>query len=239
MGAIEDEKAYALLVRESANDGSDFTNPPADYRRLFVGEDGLFHLMDSSGTVTTPGGSSDLDAIISASAGQDIADALAGAALPDSGNVFATIADLSGGATPTAAAHKRTAGTYTSPTLSSTFVDVDGSNLSLTITTLARRVMVGLVAMGDSAATGIYGSIDVDLDGTRLGGGASGLHIWNQHDTLAIYNVGFVYLTDVLSAASHTFKLQWHNNSGATAVRLAGTASQPLRFWVAETMHTS
>ncbi len=56
MGAIEDAKAYAMLLRESADDGSDFTNPPADYRRLFVGEDGLLHLKDSAGTVTSPGG---------------------------------------------------------------------------------------------------------------------------------------------------------------------------------------
>ncbi len=41
--------------------------------------------------------SSDLDAIIAASAGQDIADALAGAAAPDAGNVFATMADVGGG----------------------------------------------------------------------------------------------------------------------------------------------
>lgn len=43
------------------------------------------------------GGSSDLDAIITASSGQDIADALAGAAAPDAGNVFATMADVGGG----------------------------------------------------------------------------------------------------------------------------------------------
>lgn len=55
MGAIENEKVYGLTVRESANDGSDFTNPDADYRRLFLGEDGLLHLKDSAGTVTTPG----------------------------------------------------------------------------------------------------------------------------------------------------------------------------------------
>lgn len=54
MGAIDDSKAYALLIRESANDGSDFTNPAADYRRLFLGEDGLLHVKDSAGTVTDP-----------------------------------------------------------------------------------------------------------------------------------------------------------------------------------------
>jgi hypothetical protein len=52
MGLIHEEKAYGLTIRESANDGSDFTNPDADYRRLFLGEDGFLHVRDSSGTVT-------------------------------------------------------------------------------------------------------------------------------------------------------------------------------------------
>lgn len=52
MGAIEDAKVYGLTIRESATDGSDFTNPAADYRRLFLGEDGLLHLRDSAGTIT-------------------------------------------------------------------------------------------------------------------------------------------------------------------------------------------
>jgi len=44
--------------------------------------------------VLAAGAGSDLDAIITASSGQDIADALAGAAAPAAGNVFATIADV-------------------------------------------------------------------------------------------------------------------------------------------------
>lgn len=45
---------YGIHVRESANDGSDFTNAAADYRILFLGEDGLLHTKDSSGTVDEP-----------------------------------------------------------------------------------------------------------------------------------------------------------------------------------------
>jgi hypothetical protein len=45
-----------ILIRESANDGSDFTDPPADYRVMFLGEDGLFHLRDAAGAVTSLGG---------------------------------------------------------------------------------------------------------------------------------------------------------------------------------------
>jgi hypothetical protein len=55
MAAIENEHAYGLHIRESATDGSDFANADADYRRLFLGEDGLLHLKDSAGNVTDIG----------------------------------------------------------------------------------------------------------------------------------------------------------------------------------------
>jgi hypothetical protein len=54
MGQFNLAKLFGMTIRESANDGSDFTNPDADFRRLFLGEDGLLHVKDSSGTVTNP-----------------------------------------------------------------------------------------------------------------------------------------------------------------------------------------
>lgn len=54
MTQFSDALLFGMTIRESATDGSDFTNPAADYRRLFLGEDGLLHLKDSAGTVTTP-----------------------------------------------------------------------------------------------------------------------------------------------------------------------------------------
>jgi hypothetical protein len=56
MGALESNTTliYGIHVRESANDGSDFTNAAADYRVLILGEDGLLHVKDSAGTVTSP-----------------------------------------------------------------------------------------------------------------------------------------------------------------------------------------
>lgn len=58
MGLFSLTKIFGLTIRESANDGSDFTNPDADYRRLFLGEDGALHVKDSAGSVTTIGGGS-------------------------------------------------------------------------------------------------------------------------------------------------------------------------------------
>jgi hypothetical protein len=56
MAAINDILIPSLTLEEIASDGSTLTNPAADYRRLFLGEDGLLHLRDSAGTVTTPSG---------------------------------------------------------------------------------------------------------------------------------------------------------------------------------------
>jgi hypothetical protein len=56
MGLFNLEKLFGMTIRESATDGSDFTNPDADYRRLFLGEDGQLHVKDSAGAVTDIGG---------------------------------------------------------------------------------------------------------------------------------------------------------------------------------------
>jgi hypothetical protein len=63
-GVFSEAQLFGMTIRESATDGSDFTNPGVDYRRLFLGEDGLLHLKDSAGTVTDIGaGSVATDAI--------------------------------------------------------------------------------------------------------------------------------------------------------------------------------
>lgn len=54
-GVFSGAKLNGMTIRESAADGSDFTNPDADYRRLFLGEDGLLHLKDAAGAVTDVG----------------------------------------------------------------------------------------------------------------------------------------------------------------------------------------
>jgi hypothetical protein len=60
MAAIENEKAYAVQLRESSEDGSELGTPNADYRLVFLGEDGQLYSKDSSGVVrgiTAPGNS--------------------------------------------------------------------------------------------------------------------------------------------------------------------------------------
>jgi hypothetical protein len=60
-GVFSTAKLHAMTIRESATDGSDFTNPDADYRRLFLGEDGQLHVKDSAGAVTDIGSATTAD----------------------------------------------------------------------------------------------------------------------------------------------------------------------------------
>lgn len=64
MGLFHLEKIFGIKLRESADDGSDFSNPDADYRLLYLGEDGDLHLKDSSGSVTDIGGGGGSGALV-------------------------------------------------------------------------------------------------------------------------------------------------------------------------------
>ncbi len=128
------------------------------------------------------------------------------------------------------ASYKRTAGDYT--TTSGSFVDVDGTNLALTIVTGARRVLITVVGVAynnNSSPQNI--SFDIDLDGARLGGTAGMTLVESVLSGQRLVNIS--YVTDALSAASHTFKLQW-STTGGTATLRGTTAGYTLRFAVVE-----
>lgn len=57
MAGPESEHIYGVQLRESADDGSDFASADADYRIVFLGEDGELHKKDSAGSVTGFSGS--------------------------------------------------------------------------------------------------------------------------------------------------------------------------------------
>ena len=120
-------------------------------------------------------------------------------------------------------------------TTSTSFVDVDATNLALTITTQGGDVMVHFHGgMVRAAASGVYISFDVDLDGARIGGddGITGV---TQYDDY--HNVTFTRLITGLAAGEHTFKLQWkvHTSTGYLYAG-AGTSNRDLhpQFWARE-----
>lgn len=136
-----------------------------------------------------------------------------------------------GSAAPVGSKIVRTAADYT--TTSATLVDVDAANLTITVTTLARRVMVGLSATGaNSNATGRC-DVAIKIDGSVPNGAT---HQISQHsETGNFMNLSFVFLTDVLSAGSHSFVLQFARGAAGTFT-LNANSTNPLCLWVAETM---
>lgn len=116
---------------------------------------------------------------------------------------------------------------------STEFTDVDSDNLNLTISTNGGDVLVhfhGSMSQYDNR----WFSLDVEVDGARLGGD-DGL-LKNDHHNVSgaetgISAVSFTHLLRDLAAGSHTFKLQWKDEPSRRAEHglLAGA-----QFWVRE-----
>jgi hypothetical protein len=121
-------------------------------------------------------------------------------------------------------------------TTSSSFADVDATNLALTITTGgAHDIMIGFTGSVDHSAAGLV-YFDLDLDGV-LQGGDDGIGVIQFGTSAVVHLVSFVYLIQNVTAASHTIKLQWKVSTGtATLYAGAGTSTFDVhpQFWVRE-----
>ncbi len=95
-------------------------------------------------------------------------------------------------------------------TTSSTFVDVSGA--SLTIVTGARRVAVSVAGTIRNDNAGAFAVLTLNIDGTDINGGDNTILVGPG----TYGSCGFYYLTDVLSAGSHTFKLRFRADNGGT-----------------------
>lgn len=118
-------------------------------------------------------------------------------------------------------------------TTSASFVDVDSTNLSLTITTAGGDVMVGFHGgVEANGGTNPLVHFEVLVDGVQHAGN-DGI-IFTRLVNLRI--ISFVRLITGLSAGSHTFKLQWKVNGGVKLYAGAGTASHDVhpQFWARE-----
>lgn len=125
-----------------------------------------------------------------------------------------------------------TAGDYTGLG-STTFADIDGTNLSITLTTGARRVLIGWSITGTLSDVPQSVCIDVTVDGTRLGQTFGLQAVDVNHATKAV-NLSSTWLTAALTAASHTFKLQYRVTGSTNATFYASTGVTPLGFYVIE-----
>lgn len=129
------------------------------------------------------------------------------------------------------ASFTRAGGSYSTASLS--FVDVDSQNFALTITTGAHRVMVTLMAAVSFAAA--PNSVDFNLlvDGVPATSQARGIASRYLHTTDWDL-ISFTWITDALSAAAHTIKLQWKVTAAGTATMYGAGSAWPARFVVAE-----
>lgn len=98
------------------------------------------------------------------------------------------------------------------------------TGLQVTLTTGAHRCLVTVVANAENSSNAGSVQVDVAIDGTREGG-AAGLIAVAQHSTGAEgFNVSFSFVTDALSAASHTFKVQFRRTGAGTATFYMGAS---------------
>lgn len=115
-------------------------------------------------------------------------------------------------------------------TSSSSYSNVDGTDLSFTITTYGGDIFFYFSGTTSTSAGQIF--FDVTVDGTRYGGDDGLCRVPNTLTTTTL----LVYITGV-AAGSRTFALQWKCSSGtATLYAGAGTASNDVhgQAWVRE-----
>ncbi len=97
-------------------------------------------------------------------------------------------------------------------TSSTTFVDIDSTNLSITLNLSGTAVLLLFTAVGTPSSGVAF--IDFDIDGTRFAaGGVDGMGILGNRSVATI-----AALVTGLSAGSHTFKVKWKTNTSSTTI---------------------
>lgn len=121
-------------------------------------------------------------------------------------------------------------------TTSTSFVDIDATDLSATVTTGGGKMLLFFTGTVYQSATTARVYLDISVDGTRLGLD-DGLTVVRVSSMPSHAGVAIAALSGTLSAGSHTFKLQWKVDSGTGGMYAgAGTATADLHptFWGVE-----
>lgn len=143
--------------------------------------------------------------------------------------------DLTAGGSVTITQDNYTANEGTDYTTSSTsFVDVDAAGFSLSITTTGNPVLVGFTGVTFMGGSGQEMYFDVDIDSGTPMFGDDGVAM---NESNRRHSTTFLKLVTGLSAATHTFDLQWKVSANTgTLYAGAGTASYDLHphFFVME-----
>lgn len=102
-------------------------------------------------------------------------------------------------------------------TTSTSYVDVDATNMAFTLTTTGKDVLVTCTLV-TSHTINRYSYFQLDVDGT-----AQYALAYSRHGTGSEYqNLSCSQIISGLSAGSHTFKLQWRGNTSDTITLRVG-----------------
>jgi len=125
-------------------------------------------------------------------------------------------------------------------TTSTSFADVDATNLALAVTTTGGDVMVHFHGTFQGNTLGMRIFLNLDVDGSPHAAD-DGIIFWRETTgaggTTINAPISFTRLITGLSAAAHTVKLQWKVSAGtATLYAGAGTSSADnhAQMWVRE-----
>jgi len=122
-------------------------------------------------------------------------------------------------------------------TASTTFVAVDGVNLSLAITTTGGDVLIGFTGCFSHDTATAYLHLEVDIDAGTTLGGDDGVAGHRFIATTEWVTVSFTQPAFGLDAGVHTFVLHWKTSAGTVSLSGgAGTANRDVHgiFWVKE-----
>jgi len=114
-------------------------------------------------------------------------------------------------------------------TTSTSLVDFTGA--SITLTTGANPALVGFAGFASNTNANANTFFNIDVDGS-LQLGVEGLQFEEPAGNVQ-HNVSFVMMLAALTAASHTFKLQWKVAAGTSTS--GGDSNNNVNYWVKET----
>lgn len=240
-GVFSGAKLFGMTIRESATDGSDFTNPDADYRRLFLGEDGQLHVKDSAGAVTDIGTGSGIAATIFDAKGDIIvATAADTAARKAAGTDFrvltADAAQSDGLAWNNPHRFKQTLldGNGNKTTTSTTKVAIDTTNLAYLTLTLAvndvvRCTLSGSVKHSGTVPIGFDFEVDrpTSADTFVAVDDAYGVQVVTPGINRNPVNAVGMYVAG--EAGSHGFRPAWLTDSGTATLCNASSGNDDSR----------
>lgn len=208
MGALETNTTliYGIHVRESATDGSDFSNAAADYRVLFLGEDGFLHVKDSAGSVTDP------------------YDTTGGGGNP-------VVYDLERYTAGDISVSSTSAGADVSGVSDVVVAAATGDVVMIGLNCRSETTTANSLRFDVKCITGSTENYVSSLTTTPSGQGISGWFWPASHSSVASGEVLYVVQAADISGGNLTLSLRaWM--SGATTTTIAADSDAPLLFWV-------